>query len=130
MITILTLDPKFERSRETMLAYASEICDLPKPAQSTNSAVPGHLCLFNRHETFSQMTPAVLDSGGSCSMGSRENDFVPGSLHPSNKVVRAYHSGLKVNLMEGTLDWTAVTNDGVEAPLPLENLLLVPHAAG
>ena len=32
--------------------------------------------------------------------------------------------------MEGTLDWTAVTNDGMEVPLPLEKSLLVPHAAG
>ena len=60
METLLEYDPQFERSRETMLAYASEIYDLPKPEQSNNSAVPGHLCLFNRHETFSQMAPAVL----------------------------------------------------------------------
>jgi hypothetical protein len=72
MKTILEFDPQFERSRETMLPYASEIYDLPKPAQSTNSAVPGHLCLFKRHETFGQMAPVVSDSGGSCSMGSHE----------------------------------------------------------
>ena len=130
METILELDPQFERSRETLLAYASEIYDLPKPAQSTDSAIPGQLCTFDRNETLSQMVAAVMDSGGSCCMTPRENIFVPGSLRPSNKVVRAYHGGLKANLMEGTLDWTAVTNDGVEVPLPLEKLLLVPHAAG
>ena len=130
MRTILDLDPQFEKCRETMLAYASEIYDLPKPEQSTNSTVPGRLCLFNRNETFTYMAPCVLDSGGSCCMTNKVKDFVPGSLRPSTKVVRAYHGGLKANLQEGTLDWTAVDDDGKDAPLPMEKSLFVPHAAG
>jgi hypothetical protein len=64
MATILEHDPQFEWSRETLLAYASEVHDLPKPAQSNNSLSPGRLCTFNRNETFSQMAATVLDSGG------------------------------------------------------------------
>jgi hypothetical protein len=60
MSTILELNPQFEWSRETLVACASEVYDLPKPATSNNSATPGHLCTFARHETFSEMVPAVF----------------------------------------------------------------------
>ena len=55
MKTILELDPQFERSRETFLAYASKIYGLSKPAQSTNSA----LCLADLCTFQPEMRPSV-----------------------------------------------------------------------
>jgi hypothetical protein len=54
-----------------------------------------------------------------------DNDFKPGSLCPSNKVVKTYDRGLKVNLKEGKLKWTTTTDAGVDASLPLDDSLLV-----
>jgi hypothetical protein len=104
MSTLTELDPQFECSRETLVAYASEIYDLPKPATSNNSTKPGHLCTFAQHATFSEMVAAVMDSGGSCCMAPSTKDFMPDSLRPSNNVVRCYNGELKANLQEGTLD--------------------------
>jgi hypothetical protein len=88
------------------------------------------LTTAHRIETFSDMVQAMVDTGGSCSMGTKTTDFKNNSLHPSNKVVKTYNGDFKANLQEGELDWTSFTDAGIDAPLPLTRSLLVPHAAG
>jgi hypothetical protein len=54
-------------------------------------------------------------------------DFDPDSLHPSTMVVKTMGGALKMNQMEGTLQWSGVTDAGLETKFPLENSVSVPH---
>jgi hypothetical protein len=123
------LDPEFLSPQEMIMAYASQVHHIPNlPTSASNVGMkPGVLCTMGRVETFSQRVQALYDSGGSRCMSPYKPDFDPDSLRPSTVIIKVMGGALKANQMEGTLRWSGVTDDGVEAPFLLEHSLYVPH---
>ena len=60
-----------------------------------------------RQETFDASSyPVGIDNRASSCLSSNLPDFVPGTLKPSNRVVRTYNGHLMGGLQEGTIKWS------------------------
>jgi hypothetical protein len=74
---------------------APEIVLEPPPPTSNNAFVAGMLTTAQQIETFCDMVEAMVDTGGSCSMGMKTTDFKKNYLCPSSKAVKTYNGDLK-----------------------------------
>ena len=84
--------------------------------------------MSSRLETFdSDSRPVGIDNRASACISDCRDDFVPGTLKPSSKVVKVFGGGLLGGIEEGTLKWDVLDDDGLRHEWSIPKSYYVEH---